>query len=429
MTERKNIAVIGAGFGGLRAALLIGAKLKKLGLETIYRIVLIDRNDYHTYTPTLYEVATNDPEYTSYADVREIVTLPLASLIQNLPIEFVNTHVDSINLKQSVITCAEVDPISYHYLVLAPGSEPNYFDISGLEKFSTPLKTFRDSIEIREYILAALRHKTELIQIVIGGGGSAGVELAGEVRSWLNRLQIESGGARRSEVTIIETAATVLAPFPPKIITTATRRLTQIGVKTIANERIASVRDKMIMLATGKTVPFDLLVWTGGVKASSLMSPLELAKDTKGRVVVADTLECSPAENGTRLSTKIYALGDAVVIMNKKTNQPVPGTAHAALVQATVVAHNLIEDIQLYEGIGSSPNFKTYTPGNYPYIIPIGGKYTVARVGTIIISGFFGWILKGLVELYYFCSLMPISRAFKLWVKGFGVIVKNDRIR
>lgn len=429
MTERKNIAIIGAGFGGLRTALLIGKKLKKLGLETSYRIVLIDQNDYHTYTPTLYEVATNDPEHTSYTALREIVTIQIPSLIAGLPIDFINTVVESIDLRGGIITCEEADQIAYHYLVLAPGSEPNYFDIPGLEKFSTPLKTFRDSIEIREYILTAMQHQTGPIKVVVGGGGSAGVEFAGEVRSWLNKLQIESGGDRQSEVTIIETAKTVLAPFPEGIIKRATKRLTRIGVRAITNERIASVGEHMITLATGKLVPFDVLVWTGGVKASALMAPLELAKDARGRVLVAETMECTPAEHAARFSGKVYGLGDAVLIMNKKTNQPLPGTAHAALVEADIVAHNIVEEIKMREGVGSTPKFITFSPADYPYIIPIGGKYAIARIGRTIITGFPGWLLKGVVELGYLWSIMPFSRALKLCLKGLRIIIRNDKIR
>ena len=429
MQERKNIAIIGAGFGGLRTALLIGRKLKKLDLEAKYRIVLIDQNDYHTYTPTLYEVATNDPDHTSYTQLREIVTIPIQSLTTGLPIEFVNTMVESADLKQGIITCEEAEAVPYNYLVLAPGSEPNYFDVPGLEKFSTPLKSFRDSIEIREYILAAMHRKAEPIQIVVGGGGSAGVELAGEVRSWLNKLQIESGGTRRSHVCIIETAATVLAQFPKSVSTRAMKRLARIGVKTIANERIASVKENLVTLATGKTVPFDVLIWTGGVKPNSIMANVAITRDTRGRAIATDTMECTPTDYHSQFAGKIFGLGDAVLFINKKTNQPVPGTAHAALVQADVVAHNIIEDIKLREGFDHKPKFIVYTPGDYPYIIPIGGKFAIARIGSIVISGFFGWILKGVVELGYLWSIMPFARALRVCLKGLRIIVKNDRIK
>lgn len=429
VNERKNIVVVGAGFGGLRTALLIGKKLKKLSLETRYRIVLIDQNEYHTYTPTLYEVATNDPEYTSYAQLREIVTMPISSLTSHLPIDFVNATVERIDLKEQKVLCKEVAFIRYEHLILAPGSEPNFFDIPGLEKNSTPLKTFRDSIEIREYILAALKTGHNPVRIVIGGGGSAGVELAGEVRSWLNKLHIESRGLRRSEVSIIETALTVLAPFSKKVINRANKRLAAIGVKTITNERINGVRENLVMLATGKTVPFDVLIWSGGVKPSSLTASLELKKDARNRILVSETMECLAGDASPRLDRKIYGLGDAVIFINPKTNQPVPGTAHAALVQADIVAHNLVEDIKLNEGFGDAPRFKIFTPANYPYIIPIGAKFAIAQIGNFTISGFFGWILKGMVELMYLSSLMPFPKALSLCLKGLRIIIKNDKIR
>ncbi|MDO8601816.1 MAG: FAD-dependent oxidoreductase [bacterium] len=426
--ERKNIAVIGAGFGGLRTALLIGKKVKKLKLETSYRIVLIDQNEYQTYTPMLYEVATNDPEHTSYAKLREIVTVPIQNLTTGLPIDFVSSAVQSVDLKRGIIACADASPIRYEYLVLAPGSESNYFDIPGLEKFATPLKTFRDSIEIRECILTARERKMETMRVVIGGGGSAGVELAGEVRSWLNKIQVESGNVQKSEVLIIEAAPTILDSFPTGVITRAIKRLARIGIKTILNEKIVSVSDHLITLATGRTVHFDVLVWTGGVKPAALIDSLELAKDKRGRVLVSETMECLPERYANPDVGRVYGLGDAVLVIDKKTNRPIPGTAHAALIEADIVAHNILEEIQLSEGVGASPSFKTYIPADYPYIIPIGGKYAIARIGKIIISGFFGWILKGIVELGYLWSIMPFTQALKLCIKGFRIIVKNDRI-
>ncbi len=426
--ERKNIAVIGAGFGGLRTAVLIGRKLKKLKLETQYRVVLIDQNEYHTYSPALYEVATNPPDFASYQNLREITTFPIAELTTGLPVEFINATVTDIDLRKGIITTEETDDIRYAYLVLAPGSEPNYCDIPGLSQAAIPLKTFRDAITIREYIESALEQESKTFRIVIGGAGSTGVELAGEVQLWLNRIRSAAGGSRRAEILLIDTAPTVLAPFPAQVIKKASKRLARIGIRTLLNERIVSVRDHQITLSTGGKVPFDILIWTGGVIQNKLMAGLELAKDMHGRTIASSTMECFPHEAGVPFAGKVFGVGDAIRFENTKTGNAIPLVARAALSQATVVSHNIIEDIKLHEGLAGQPQFKTFEPHQYPYVIPIGGKYAISRIGSLVISGFWGWILKLLVELNYLMSIMHKKRALRLWFKGIRIFIQNDHL-
>jgi NADH dehydrogenase len=416
MEKKPCVVILGAGFGGLRAALQLSKKLRGRSCD----IVLIDRNDYHTYTPTLYEAATTSKETANYLQIKEIVTFPVAEILKNTSVRFIKSEVRSLDLVNGDIHCANGERLKFDYLVLALGSETNYFGIPGLKENSLTLKTFLDALKIRDTILELMSSGKEQIEILIGGGGSTGVELAGELKGWLCELEEEK--KCKAELKIIEASPTILPGFPDPIVKKAGNRLRKLGVTILANTAIERAEKNKVILKGGQEIPYDILIWTGGVKASSLMGALPLKIEKRGRVEVAGEMECLPQSPDLKLYGKIYGLGDAICFYDPKTGKPIPGVARAALIQADVVAHNIACDTR------GRKDHKKYKPADYPYIIPVGGKWAVAKLGPLIIAGLGGWILKGLVELNYLLSIMPLGRALKAWLKGLRIFVQNDRL-
>ena len=152
-------------------------------------------------------------------------------------------------------------------------------------------------------------------------------------------------------------------------------------------------------------------------------------KHASGMIESTGTMECILENSKIADNNKIYGIGDAICTINQKTGQIIPQVARAALSRATIASHNIIERIKYTEGLTTRPNIKTYIPaGEYPYVIPVGGKWAVAKLGPIIISGFFGWVLKGLVEINYLLSIMPKWKAFKLWIKGLRIFIQNEQL-
>jgi NADH dehydrogenase FAD-containing subunit len=138
-------------------------------------------------------------------------------------------------------------------------------------------------------------------------------------------------------------------------------------------------------------------------------------------------MQCAPQSSEIPLHGKIYALGDSACFYHPLTKAPVPSVARAALSQASVVAHNIAEDIKAEQGLGAT-RYVVYKPWNYPYITPVGGKYAIATFGPLTITGFFGWVLKGLVELNYLLSILPFGKALITWITGLHVFMQNDRL-
>ncbi|MDP2695982.1 MAG: FAD-dependent oxidoreductase [bacterium] len=427
MHEKQSIVVVGAGFGGLHAAILMAKKLKQLNLLKKYEVVLVDRNSYHTYTPTLYEIATTSKTTANYPNLKDIVTMPIKDLIAGRSIRLVHNNVTELDLENGDIHCDQAK-LKYDYLVLAIGAEVNYFDIPGLRENSLTLKTFLDSLAIRNRILNHVSEGKKSLNIIIGGGGSTGVELAGEIQQWVCELS-EDVNECDTKVTLVEAAPTILPGFDAKIIQLAQKRLKQLGINVLLNEVIDSVKPNKALLKSNRELAHDILIWTGGIKTASLMQSLPLKREErKKQVITIPGMECLPATPDLKLYGKIYALGDAICFYDPETERQIPKVARAAIVQGGIVANNIIADIRAKEGLLNRAKHNTYKPINYPYVIPIGGKYAIAKLGSMVISGFAGWILKTLVELNYLLSITSFWKAIRLWLKALRIFIKNDRL-
>lgn len=447
MANIKKIVILGAGFGGLRAALDLGKKIKAAKLERTYQVILIDQNAYQTYTPTLYEIATTSEALATQLDLKRIVTFNIEHIIAHLPIEFIKARVAKIDVAEREIHFESGTRVDFDYAVVALGSQVNYFNIPGLADNAYVLKTIIDALRLREKLIMEIEDsERKKMNIIVGGGGSTGVELAAEITLALQHMNRVACGKCGVEVTIIDGAATVLAPFGPAIITRTEKRLKALEINTLLNARIAEVEKGTLKLQSGSSIPYDLLIWTGGVAAHMLMLSVRVKKDSSGtRVLANNRMQLTPEEEQTTdihlanaaapdqhtalpASTRVYGIGDAVCFIDPKTNRPVPGVARAAIVQGGIAAHNIFEEIKVVEKLTSSPEFKDYTPRQYPYIIPVGGKHCVARFGPIVFSGFSAWLVKGLVEGNYLFSILPFFSALRLWFKGLWIFMRNDRL-
>ncbi len=423
--DKKKIVILGAGFGGLKAAAEISRGLQRLHLRKSYEVILIDRHPYHTYTPTLYEAATTSKETASYCDLKKIVTFPVTEIIKPYSVTFINDEVTELDLLEGDIHCG-AQKLKFDYLILALGSETNYFGVAGLRENSMAFKTFMDAVALRDKIIDLHYSKPEL-RIAIGGAGSTGVELAGELQEWFCELAEEAKNKCRASVTLIGSPAVVLPGFLPRISELAEKRLRKLGVEILTSEKIQSVTSNKALLESGREVPYDILIWTGGVKASHLTSALPL-KSEAGKIVVRGEMECLPQTDDLDLYGKIYGLGDAICVYDSATSKPVPLVARAAIEQAKIVARNILEDIKKEIGLITKPRHKNFTYKEYPYVIPVGGKYAIAKIGRRVISGKPAWIFKGLIELYYLLSILPPLRALRVWLKGLKIFIQNDRL-
>ncbi|OGZ53322.1 MAG: hypothetical protein A3B25_03750 [Candidatus Ryanbacteria bacterium RIFCSPLOWO2_01_FULL_48_26] len=426
MDTRKKIAILGAGFGGLRVAKVLAQNIRTLNLLKKYEVLLIDKSDRHTYTPLLYEIATTSKEIATLFDLHSVAAYNTLKLLKNTCIRFIKNEIAHIDPVGGAITLADGEEIKCQYIVLALGSEANYFNIPGLKEYALPFKTFSDAIRIRDTVWDIAMENPGDMRIAIGGGGSTGVELAAEFKNLCGQLEKDRGCGLK--VTLIESSACVLQGLDRRIVEIATKRLEKLGVNVATGEKISMIEKNRVVFADGGKIDFDVFIWTGGVKAPTLLSRMQIQTENQNRAIVGEGMECLPQTPRLKLASQIYGLGDSICFYDPITKRPIPGVARAAISQASVIAWNITQEVRAAENPSYTPKFKTYKPREYPYIIPVGGKFATAKIGPIILGGTFGWILKGLVELSYLFSIMPSIKALQIWLKGLSIFLRNEKL-
>lgn len=422
----KSVVVLGAGFGGLRAAMDIAEGLRRLKFSDTYDVVLIDRNDCHVYVPLLYKVAASgDPKF----DLK--CTYDITALVADLPIRFIAAEVTGMDMRNGDISfkrngaAGVVEKMHADYLVIALGSETNFFGIPGMQEHALQLKTLESAVAIRTAIERAFEQGKDggkEIKIIAGGAGPNGIELAAEIRQWANREQKQNPKLRVS-VSIVEALPGVLNGLDPRAATIAVRRMTKLHIPIVLNAKISDVAANELSItgADGaiQKIPFDIFIWTGGVKTPDILTQAPIVKDQRNRPLAKSdmAMACIEGTPNLEIAPMIYGIGDSVCFISPKTGKPAPAVAHVAILEGRIAARNILEEIKHAELPGHAPRTESYIPGDYPYVVIAGEGWAVAKLGPFIFTGWFGWAFEQLVELYYLLSIMPFLRAWAAWRK------------
>lgn len=387
----KNIVVIGGGFAGVAAI----KELLKHRHEVAMTITLIDKNDYHLFTPSLYEVATSE-------EPQKNIAIPFYKIFGN-NISCIKSSVTKIDSSNSLVT-VDNQNILYDYLLLCAGSVPAYHHIPGLKENSFPLKSLADAMVIKKKIqsLCLLQKGTDKkVHIVIGGGGFSGTELAAELLMYKDSLAKQHNLARECfDITIIQGSNRLLKELDSHVSKLAQKRLSDTNIHFAFGGHIQEVTKEEIVTDTGKSYLYNILIWTGGVEANTLAIQSGLSVTKRNQVVV---------DNFLRVGSNIFAAGDIAGYIDTKTQSPVPTVAQVAEEQGKVAGENIYRAL-----IHKRPT--PYMYRHFGYIVPLKGKFAAAQlIGNIHIDGYIGWILQQLVFLRYLFTILPVWRALKKW--------------
>ena len=376
----KNIVILGGGFGGIRAALNLE---KRLGNKKDLKIILIDQNTYHLYTASLYEVASGELS-------SRCILLPYHKILKRKRIEFMNARVSKLDPRKKTIETSSGDKIPYWKMVFALGSDTEDFGVPGVSQYAIGLKSSTDAEKIYQHLMhCSVTKKGVPIKVIVGGGGFSGVETAGELTQHRKcPLQI----------TVVEAAPKILPGMPDKVSKAVTRQLNFLGVKVITSSPIKEVKEDEVILANGHVLPYDLMIWTAGVRGSRFIDTKVFELDKKKALVVNKHLQVKGFND-------IFAIGDAA-------STGVAWTATKAEEDAKVAAHNII---QLAHDGKNLRNYKVFEP---PLIVPAGKRWAAAKIGKFILIGKISSILKDFVLLYYLLTILPPITAFRVWWGG-----------
>jgi NADH:ubiquinone reductase (H+-translocating) len=380
--RRLHVLVVGAGFGGLTLV----RRLRSAPVQ----VTLLDRNNYHLFTPLLYQVAS------ALLDPSEIAH-PVRSILRGQG----NAHFRLGSLL--AIHAAEhrvetsIGDIEYDRLVLAAGSVNNTFGNPTIEEHAFPLKELGDALALRNHVLAAFeraattadageRRRLETIAVV--GAGPTGVECSGAF-SELSRLVLRRDYAGealdRIDTELLEAAPALLGTFAPSLQRAAKRTLERKGVRVRLNTPVKELRPEgSLVLGDGGTVEAATVVWTAGVKASPVGEMLGVSLDHGGRVPVDEWMRVTGVAD-------VVALGDLAEVHG--TGGPHPMLAPVAIQQAEHVARQLTAEATGQPGPGP---FRYRDKGT---MATIGRNAGIAQIGRLHVSGFIGWVMWLLVHL------------------------------
>ncbi|WP_036484678.1 NAD(P)/FAD-dependent oxidoreductase [Myxosarcina sp. GI1] len=409
LSKKPKIVVIGAGFAGLRAV----QKLARSNAD----ILLIDRHNYHTFVPLLYQVATGfiSPE---------IIAYPLRRALHHISnARFLLAEVENIDFENKVIHTDRLD-VTYDYLVLATGSQTKYLGVEGAPQYSLPLRTLEDAVRLRDRLLrnieraayeSDLDRKQQLLTIVIVGGGPTGVELAGASIELITETLAKDYpklDLSQLRLFLIHSGDRLLAGYPKALGNYTCRQLRRRGVKVHLNSRVSSVLPGAVELNDGITIETAAVVWTAGVEANLPNDESQLATAKKAKICVRSTLQLLEYP-------EVYAVGDVAFV--KQDNKPLVGVAPEALQQGTAIARNLKRQLR---GLAPQP-FDYFNKGTAAIIARNAG--VAYLFGKIPVKGFMGWLLWLVIHLYYLPGASNRLTLLISWIRDY--LVRERRVR
>ena len=411
-TDLPRVVIIGGGFGGISLA-------KKL-LKKEVQVVLLDRHNYHTFQPLLYQVSTAGLEPDSIA-------YPLRKITRNSPRGFFRlAEVTGIDAEKNNIH-TNIGDFEYDYLVIATGSETNFFGNKSIEENAMGMKTVPQALNIRSLILENLEQavitedpeeRKALLNFVLAGAGPTGVELSGAIAELRNQIlpkDYPDLDANEMQIHLIEGMGRVLPPMSEHASEKAEKFLKDLGVKIHLNTQVKSYDGKMVTTNTDLSLKTSTFIWSAGVTGAPVMGLNASALiERANRYKVNEFNQVNGYEN-------IFAIGDIAVMQSEEYPRGHPMVAQPAIQQGNHLARNFF---RLLKGEKMSP-FKYNDKGT---MATVGRNRAVVDLGRLRFGGFFAWYVWMFVHLWFLVGFRNRAITFFNWVYNYINYDKGARL-
>lgn len=382
MKPYPRVVIVGAGFGGLQTARSLAGKE--------IEVLLIDRHNYHTFIPLLYQVATAQL-------APEQVAVPVRTLLRKASnLNFLQAEVQQIDFAAKHIK-TDRNTLTYDYLVLATGSKSNFFNVRGADKYAFQLKTLDRAISLRNHLLSCFEQaslvsdfarREQLLTIAIVGGGATGVELAGSLVELItNSLQRDFHQLNLQEVKLllVQKGDRLFTEFPQSLGNYTVKKLRRLGVKVMLASRVSAVFADGLELDDGTRIAASTVIWAVGVVGAIPKCFPFPATGKQRKVNVLPTLQLANYPN-------VFAIGD---LANICARHSLSGVAPEALQQGVYVASAIVEHLQ-------GKSLKPFSYFNKGRLAIIGCYSGIGQIGGIKLRGFLPWLFWLIVHVIYF---------------------------
>lgn len=401
MSETKKIIILGAGYGGILTAKKIIKKFKK---DTNISITLIDKHSYHTMLTELHEVAAGRvPE--------EAIRVNLEKVFAGRKIDVILDEIESIDFDKQILS-GQVSDYSYDYLVLGTGSKPTFYNCHGAKENALTLWSYEDAIRIKNHILKIMGDasiekdpvkRKNLLTFMIIGCGFTGIEMAGELAEWKERLcKTFTIDPKEVKIYLVDMVPKVLPMFKDSLITKTEKRLKKMEIEVLTSSNITEVKKDFVTIEGKGTIETHTVIWAAGVEGSTITDTMDLEKTGRNRIQTDQYLRAKGKDN-------VFVVGDNIFYIPEGESRPVPQMVENAEHSAALVAKNVVAAVKKTE-------LAPYKPSFHGAMVCIGGRYGVAQVGTkskeFVFSGFIAMFIKHFINLIYFFQVAGFN---KIW--------------
>ncbi len=370
-----RVVIIGCGFGGLELA-------KKLA-DAPVQVVLIDKNNYHTFQPLLYQVSTAGLEADSIA-------YPIRKIFKGQK----NFHF-RLGMVQEIVAAentikTSIGELKYDYLVIATGSTTNYFGNKDFERYAMPMKSVTEALNLRSLILqnfekalltTDIKEQEALMTYVVVGGGPTGVELAGalcELKKHVLPNDYPELDFRKMRVLLVENGGELLQAMNDTNRKRAVTYLEELGCEVWLNTGVAKYDGTTVETRTGKQLHTNALIWAAGIKPVLINGLKPECINPRGRIIIDDYCRVSGYEN-------IFAIGDVAIMVQADYPNGHPQIAPVAIQQAQLLASNIKKTLKQW----TLDKFSYFDKGT---MATVGRNRAVVEVGKLTFGRFMGWL-------------------------------------
>lgn len=407
MAQRPKIVIIGAGFGGIAMA----KSFKNKPVD----VLLIDQHNYHNFQPLMYQVATGGLEPASIA-------YPVRRIFRNYKnISFRMAEVFSVSSEEKTIaTSAGV--ISYDYLIIATGSQNNFFNFEPVKDKLLTLKSIPDALNLRSFIFQNLEKAMEdnqnesldeILNIAIVGGGPAGIELAGalaEMKRYVIPKDFPALDISKMNINLYEAAPKLLAVMSENASVKSELYLKQLGINVFLNAKVSDYDGVKITLADQTTFQTDTVIWTAGVKGAPING---LAKE-----VIVGGNRISVNEYNQVIGFKnVFAIGDVAAHLSLLNPKGLPMLAPVAQQQGKLLSKNILRQI-------ASKPLEVFKYKDKGTMATVGRKKAVVDLPKWKFQGTFAWLVWMFIHIF---SLIGFRNKFVAFLDWFSNYISYDR--
>lgn len=412
--ESAKVVIIGAGFGGLHAAKALASSAATGAVD----VTVVDRNNFHTFQPLLYQVATSG---LNAADVAH----PVRPVFRDLPhVRFRLGTVTGLDHAARTVHLDDGEDLAFDHLIVAAGSGTNFFGVAGAADHAFPLYTLDHAIELRERVLTAFEEADRVpdravegvLTFVIVGGGPTGVETAGALAELFDRVLRKDFPAvpvERARVVLVEMGDVLLGPFTRRSQRHALAALRARGVDVRLSTRVAAVAPDHVVLDGGEVLPTKTLVWAAGVRANPLVEALGLPTGPGGRIVVDADLAVTGHPG-------IWAIGDVAHMADDAGS--VPQLAPAAMQSGATVGRNVAASV------AGRPT-EAFAYRNKGTMATIGRRAAVTEIPKLpTLTGSVAWVAWLVLHLWMLMGMRNRLSVFLNWVWSYVTWDRGPRL-